>query len=110
MVFLGLVTGPIYDAGYFRHLLTAGSVLVVVGTLLQSFCVSYWQLLLAQGLAVGLGAGCLCLLGVVVPSLWFTRRLPVANAIAASGSGIGGYVNVQKNSKRLLLPVFLSAC
>lgn len=90
MAFLGLFSGPIYDAGYFRYLLAIGSILIVIGTLLQSFCVSYWQFLVTQGFAVGLGAGCLCLLSVVVPSMWFSKTLPLANGFAACGSGVGG--------------------
>lgn len=91
MVSLGLIVGPIYDAGYFRHLLVLGAVLVFAGTLLQSFCDAFWQYLLTQGVLVGLGAGCLSLLAVIVPSLWFNTKLPIANGIAASGSGLGGY-------------------
>lgn len=90
MVFLGFVVGPIYDAGYFRHLLAAGSLLIVVGTVLQSLCSSLWQLILTQGVLVGVGAGCLSILSVAIPSLWFTTKLPLANGIAASGSGFGG--------------------
>lgn len=90
MVSLGILVGPAFDAGYFRHLLVLGTFLVVAGTLLQSFSVYFWQYLLTQGVLVGVGAGCLSLLGVIVPSLWFTTRLPIANGIAASGSGLGG--------------------
>lgn len=92
MVFLGFVAGPLYDLGYFRHLLTTGSFLIVVGTLLQSFCTRFWQLLLAQGILIGVGAGCLAILSVAITSLWFTTKLPLANGIAASGSGLGGFV------------------
>ncbi|CAH0040467.1 unnamed protein product [Clonostachys solani] len=90
MVFLGLVTGPIYDAGYFHHLLGIGSVLIVVGTVVQSFCTQLWHYMLAQGVVIGLGAGCLILLSVATTSMWFTTKLPLANGIAASGSGLGG--------------------
>ncbi|KAI0483809.1 FAD binding domain-containing protein [Xylaria cf. heliscus] len=92
MVFLGFVTGPIYDSGYFRYLLITGSFLVTLGTLSQSFCTEYWQLLLAQGVAVGIGCGCFIILSVAIPSLWFTEKLPLANGIAASGSGVGGVI------------------
>jgi MFS family permease len=94
MVFLGFIVGPVYDAGYFRHLLTAGSLLIVVGTVLQSLSSKFWQLILTQGVLIGLGAGCLSLLSVAVTSLWFTTKLPLANGIAASGSGFGGYVSL----------------
>lgn len=91
MVFLGFITGPIYDAGYFRYLLITGTFFVTLGTLTQSFCIQYWQLLLAQGVAIGIGCGCFIILSVAIPSLWFTSdKLPLANGIAASGSGVGG--------------------
>lgn len=90
MVFLGIIAGPLYDAGYFRHLLAAGSFLIFAGSLIQSFCVYYWQFVLVQGVMVGTGCGCLCLLGTAFPSLWFTSRLPLANGLAATGSGVGG--------------------
>lgn len=90
LVFLGFLAGPLYDAGYSRHLLSCGSVLIVGGTIAQSFCAEFWQLLLAQGLCIGIGCGCLAILSVAIPSLWFTHRLPLANGIAASGSGVGG--------------------
>ncbi|KAH7211523.1 FAD binding domain-containing protein [Fusarium oxysporum] len=36
MVFSGFIVGPIYDSGYFRHLLAVGSTFIVTGTVLQS--------------------------------------------------------------------------
>lgn len=92
MVFLGFVAGPLFDMGYFRHLLVTGSLLVVAGTMLQSACTQFWQLLLAQGLCVGVGTGCLAILSVGLPGLWFDTRLPLANGLAACGSGVGGVV------------------
>ncbi|KAK7423360.1 hypothetical protein QQX98_001151 [Neonectria punicea] len=90
MVFLGFIVGPIYDAGYFRQLLAVGSLLIVIGTVLQSLCHNLWQFVLTQGVLVGMGAGCLSILSVAITSLWFTTKLPLANGIAASGSGFGG--------------------
>lgn len=90
LVFLGFLAGPLYDAGYSRHLLFCGSTLIIGGMVAQSFCSQYWQLLLAQGLCIGTGCGFLAVLSVAIPSMWFTYRLPVANGIAASGSGVGG--------------------
>lgn len=92
LVFLGFLAGPIYDAGYFRPLLGAGSLLIFVGTIAQSFCTEFWQLLLAEGLCIGIGCGCLGILSVAVPAVWFSTRLPLANGIAASGSGLGGAI------------------
>lgn len=90
MVFLGFATGPLFDMGYFRHLLAAGSLLIVGGTVAQSASTTLWQLYLAQGVCVGVGTGCLAILSVGVPGLWFDTRLPLANGLAACGSGVGG--------------------
>lgn len=90
MVFLGCVTGSLFDMGYFKHLLAIGSLLIVGGTMAQSACSNLWQLVLAQGLCIGVGTGCLAILSVGVPSMWFDTRLPLANGLAACGSGVGG--------------------
>uniref|UniRef100_L2FJ76 MFS monocarboxylate n=1 Tax=Colletotrichum fructicola (strain Nara gc5) TaxID=1213859 RepID=L2FJ76_COLFN len=87
MVFLGFIIGPIFDLGYSRYLLIIGSLLVLVGLILQAFCQNLWQFLLCQGLIIGIGTGCLSTLGVALPSQWFSTRLPLANGIAANGSG-----------------------
>ncbi|KAJ0124262.1 major facilitator superfamily transporter [Diaporthe amygdali] len=92
LVFLGFVTGSIYDAGYYRYLLGAGSLLVFFGTLMQSFCTEFWQLLLAQGFCIGIGCGCLSIMTVAITALWFNTKLPIANGIAACGSGVGGVI------------------
>ncbi|KAG7127279.1 MFS-type transporter dbaD like protein [Verticillium longisporum] len=87
MVFLGFVAGPVYDLGYSRQQLRLGSLLIVLGTVAQSFSTKLWQLLLSQGVVIGIGMGFLAVLGVALPSLWFDRNLPLANGVAASGSG-----------------------
>ncbi|KAK2037487.1 major facilitator superfamily transporter [Colletotrichum somersetense] len=92
MVFLGCFAGPVFDLGYARQLLWAGSLLIVVGTVAQSFSSNLWQLLLSQGLCIGTGMGSLAVLGVAVLSPWFSTRLPVAFGVAAAGSGVGGLV------------------
>ncbi|KAH7226886.1 FAD binding domain-containing protein [Fusarium oxysporum] len=47
MVFSGFIVGPIYDSGYFRHLLAVGSTFIVTGAVLQSLSQNihpYWSL------------------------------------------------------------------
>ncbi|KAK7953546.1 MFS general substrate transporter [Apiospora saccharicola] len=59
LLFVGALTGPLYDYGYFRHLLAVGSFLMVFGMMMVSLCTQYWQLIIAQGIVVGIGGGCL---------------------------------------------------
>lgn len=89
LMLVGALTGPIYDAGYFRHLLLAGTFLVVFGHMMLSICETYWQVLLAQGFCVGLGVGCLFVPSVAILSTYFTTRLALAMGTAASGSSLG---------------------
>lgn len=86
---VGALTGPIYDAGYFRALLAVGSFGVVFGFMMLSLAKTYWQVILAQGICVGLGAGCLFVPSVAILSTYFSTRIATAMGIAASGSSLG---------------------
>ncbi|KAI4208649.1 MAG: hypothetical protein LQ349_009689, partial [Xanthoria aureola] len=55
---VGILTGPIFDRGYFGHLIITGTFLVVFGMMMTSLGETYYQIILAQGVCVGLGAGC----------------------------------------------------
>ncbi|KXH53843.1 riboflavin transporter MCH5 [Colletotrichum salicis] len=74
------------------HRATVGSVLVVAGTLSASACTQYWQLLLAQGVCVGLGNGCLFCPAVALVSTYFAKRRSFVIGITACGSGAGGVI------------------
>lgn len=92
VLFVGFLTGPIYDRGYFRILLAVGSFLIVFGHMMLSICNDYWQVLLAQGFCVGIGAGCLFVPGVAILPTYFNTRLGLAMGLAASGSSMGGVI------------------
>lgn len=69
-----------------------GSLLIVLGTFTASLCTQYWQLLLAQGVCVGLGNGCLFCPSVALVSTYFARRRALAIGITACGGTTGGVV------------------
>ena len=89
LLIVSFATGPVYDAGYMRGLLCVGSLLTVLGLLMTSICKSYWQFLLAQGVAVGVGSGLLYLPGASIISQYFKKRSSLAFGIASLGSSIG---------------------
>ncbi|KAJ9639270.1 hypothetical protein H2204_003881 [Knufia peltigerae] len=89
---VGAVAGPIYDRGYLRSLLLIGSFLIVFGHMMLSLCHSYWQVILAQGFCIGLGAGCLYVPCVAVLPQWFSTRLGMALGLAVVGSSFGGII------------------
>ena len=89
MFLLSFFAGPIFDAGYLHTLLWTGSVLSVLGFFLTSICTEYWQCFLAQGIAMGLGFGCLYLPAPALVSQHFEKSRALAIGISSSGSGIG---------------------
>jgi len=88
-MFVGALTGPVYDAGYFRELLLGGSFFVVLGQMMLSLCKEYYQVILAQAICVGIGAGCLFVPSVAILSTYFSTKIAGAMGIAAAGSSLG---------------------
>ncbi|KAL1870544.1 hypothetical protein VTK73DRAFT_2583 [Phialemonium thermophilum] len=89
---VGVISGPLYDAGYSRELIALGLFLIVLGMFMTSLCHAYWQLLLAQGLCIGLGMGFTFLPGTAILSQYFHRRRALAIGISSSGSPLAGIV------------------
>lgn len=92
LLIIGVATGPIYDAGYFRTLLFSGTFLTVFGMMMTSISKSYWEVMLAQAICVGLGSGCLFIPSVAIVATYFTTKKAFATGIATSGSSLGGVI------------------
>jgi len=60
--------------------------------MLTSLCTKYWQLVLAQGLMVGFGIGCLFIPSVVVLPSYFAKRRAFAVGIGIAGSSLGEFI------------------
>ncbi|KAI1078898.1 MFS general substrate transporter [Whalleya microplaca] len=89
---IGIFTGRLFDAGYFRSLVVAGSVLQLLGTFMTSLATSYWQIFLAQGLATGIGAGLMYCPIMANVSTYFDKKRALAIALVTSGTATGGVV------------------
>ena len=59
---------------------------------LTSFCRAYWQLILAQGVAFGIGGGLLYLPAASIISQYFDKKKGIAFGIASIGSSLGEYL------------------
>ncbi|KAI2627893.1 MFS general substrate transporter [Hypomontagnella submonticulosa] len=88
----GLLSGPLFDMGYFHALTVSGLFLVLLGLFMTSLCTEYWQVLLAQGITVGIGCGLLFLPSAAILSQYFARRRALALGIQSVGSPLGGIV------------------
>ena len=101
LMLVGALTGPVYDAGYFRELLWGGSFFLVLGHMMLSLCTKYWQVLLAQAFCVGGGMGMLFVPGVAIISTYFSSKVAVATGIAATGSSLGMILAATLGHRRL---------
>lgn len=92
LMFIGAITGSIYDAGYVHSLMLVGSFLVVFGQMMLSLASTYYQVILAQAICIGIGCGCLFVPGVAILSTYFSTKIATAMGLAASGSSLGGVI------------------
>ncbi|ORY60914.1 major facilitator superfamily domain-containing protein [Pseudomassariella vexata] len=90
--FVGTFTGRLTDGGLFRPVLMLGTVLITIGIFTTSAATQYWQLILSQGLCMGLGSGCVFTPAISTVSTYFHKKRSLAIGIAASGSVTGGLV------------------
>ncbi|KAL2818238.1 major facilitator superfamily domain-containing protein [Aspergillus cavernicola] len=90
LLFVGVLCGRAFDAGYFFPMVSLGIFFEVFGMIMTSFSTKYYQVFLAQGICVGLGSGCLFTPAISLVGTYFSTRRGLATGIAASGSSAGG--------------------
>ena len=57
--------------------------------MMTSLCTTYDQVILAQGICVGLGSGCLFVPSVAIVATYFTSKRALMTGITAAGGSIG---------------------
>lgn len=67
-----------------------GIALQTTGYVTAGFASRIWQLMITQGVLVGLGVGMIYVPSLPILSQWFDARRTLANGISSSGSGFGG--------------------
>lgn len=92
-MFVGALVGPLLDMGYMHHVIVVGIVLTTIGMVCTAFCNQYYQFILAQGVTVGIGAGCCFYPSITVPPQWYgPQHRTIALGIVSTGSSIGGVI------------------
>jgi MFS family permease len=91
LIVIGVLSGPLFDLGYFRSMLLVGNFLVVFGIMMLSLSTTYWQVFLSQGLCMGLGAGLLYIPSLALVGIWFDKKRALALGIVMSGIAVGEY-------------------
>jgi len=72
-----------------RKILVPFSILCVFSIFMLSLCTQYYQVMLAQGIAFGIGTAGVSLPAMVVVSQWFSTKRGLAVGIVSSGSSLG---------------------
>jgi len=86
-----LATRVVHSYGT-RICLHCGVFLETLSLIGASFAKKKYQIILSQGICFGWGMGFLFVGSVGIISQWFLKKRSLANAIAASGSGIGALI------------------
>ncbi|KAG2356841.1 major facilitator superfamily domain-containing protein [Suillus spraguei] len=125
---VSLISGTLYDRGYFYHL-------IIIGSFLQSFSLfmlslakpdQYYQIFLAQSLGSGIVVGMLRVPSLAVVSHYFKRKRTLVMTFVTLGSSLGaiiypimlnnlfngriGFANGVRASAGLTSVLFLVAC
>jgi MFS family permease len=91
LILIGVLSGPLFDLGYFRSMLYVGNFFVVFGMMMLSLCTQYWQVFLSQAVCMGLGAGLLYVPSLALIGIWFERKRALAMGIVMSGIAVGKF-------------------
>ncbi|KAI0017712.1 major facilitator superfamily domain-containing protein [Xylariomycetidae sp. FL0641] len=92
LFFVGVFTGRLTDAGHFVKVFFAGVFLQLLGLFMASLADTYWQILLAQAVCLGLGNGCTFCPALAVLSQYFKKNRAFSVGVAAAGAAVGGLV------------------
>ncbi|KAL4786884.1 major facilitator superfamily domain-containing protein [Aspergillus varians] len=88
----GLISGPLFDLGYYRTMIIAGSFLSVFGVMMLSLASNYDEIFLSQGVCAGLGFGLLYIPSLTLVSRSFVRKRALALGVATAGAPLGGVI------------------
>lgn len=88
----GIVSGPLFDLGYYRAMIFVGTSLSIVGVMMLSLADAYYQIFLSQGICMGLGFGLLYIPSLALVSRAFVHKRAVALGVATSGAPSGGII------------------
>ncbi|KAH9918100.1 major facilitator superfamily domain-containing protein [Fomitopsis serialis] len=95
VVVVGLPAGKLFfDQGYFHYVVGSGSILYVFCMFMLSLANphKYYQLVLSQGIGMGIGSGLMLVPAMSVQTHHWRVRRSLAMGIVMTGSGVGGLI------------------
>ncbi|KAL9058254.1 MAG: hypothetical protein Q9162_001853 [Coniocarpon cinnabarinum] len=88
---VSVLSGPIYDLGYYRTLVLSGSFLSTLGIMMLSLSTQYYQLFLSH-ICNGVGSGLLYVPTLALVAQGHTKTRSLAMGIVAGGIALGGII------------------
>lgn len=92
ILIIGVVSGPLFDQGYFYPILIASSVMLVFALMMLSLATQYYQVMLTWGVLGGICTGLLYIPSVAMIPLYFTSHRGLALGCATAGGSFGGVI------------------
>ncbi|KIY43843.1 MFS general substrate transporter, partial [Fistulina hepatica ATCC 64428] len=90
ILLIGCISGPLFDAGHFKSQLAGGGALYIFCLFMTSISTEYYQILLSQGLGVGLAQGIIFTPALSCLGHHFKQRRTLAFGVFAAGASTGG--------------------
>ncbi|CAM1504921.1 Fc.00g025120.m01.CDS01 [Cosmosporella sp. VM-42] len=87
----GMVGGPLFDR-YGGKVIKPAAIIYVFAMMMLSLCKKYWQVMLVQGVLMGIVMGLLQFPAFAAVSQYFDKKRGAALGVVVSGSSIGGIV------------------
>ena len=92
LLIVGVFSGPLFDKGYFRSIVLIAGLGLVFAIMMLSLATDYYQILLCQGVLLGLCSGLLYIPSLALIPLYFKDNRGLAFGLALAGTSIGGII------------------
>jgi len=90
LIVTGVVSGPLFDLGHYRTMLFGGATVCCIGIFMLSLSTQYYQIMLTQGICMGMGCGVLYIPGIALVSRSFRKHRAIALGLVTCGAPVGG--------------------
>ncbi|KAJ2659595.1 hypothetical protein IWW48_003434 [Coemansia sp. RSA 1200] len=90
MLSCSVVTGALADKIGYRPTAYIGTIISTAAYILASFSDKVWQLILTQGVLLGIGASFIFAPSTSIAPQWFEKHRGLASGVAVAGSSLGG--------------------
>ena len=87
---IGALSGPLFDKGYLKIVILIAGITSVFAQMMLSLATEYWQIMLVQGVLIGLCCGLLYIPSLAMIPLYFRKRRGLALGLGAGGGSVGG--------------------